>query len=441
MTRHGPAARRTAAALLALAVYSATVAAQQPARPPLDPLAEATARQKIADQKAEREVIDAIADADRQARINPVKAVQLLKTARVNIENTITLSADAKKKLMAAIDDKIALIGGKAPANANPQVKLDPKGAEVKFDKKVAYESMVAEVKAVTEGIDRYAKFKQAGLNKEADQELARLAAAYPNNPSIVRLTETDYFGDRVKEAVAFRDLQQKRINQAFDSVDRSSLPIGGNGDVEFPKDWKEKTERRLKTIDLTEAEKKIIEALNKPVTVNWNNMPLDEALQDLSNSLDQKLFLDKKSIEDLGIDLRKGVTMQTNRISARTVLRQVLAAQGLTFVVKDQVIQVVDVERARKMLVTRVYYLGDVVQGVGPFGGAPQWGQFLDFQQTMANVDTIVKTITTSIDPLSWKEAGGPGSVTFHFPSMSIIVRASAEVHAALGSKMGGGR
>jgi len=80
-------------------------------------------------------------------------------------------------------------------------------------------------------------------------------------------------------------------------------------------------------------------------------------------------------------------------------------------------------------------------VQSTGPFGGAPQWGPFLDFQQTMANVEVIMKSITKSIDPLSWKENGGAGTVTFHYPSMSIIVRASAEVHASLGAKMGGSR
>ena len=97
-----------------------------------------------------------------------------------------------------------------------------------------------------------------------------------------------------------------------------------------------------------------------------------------------------------------------------------------------------VTVEKARDMLVTRVDYLGDLVQGVGPLGGAPQWGTFLDFQQTMSNVETVVKSITASIDPLSWKERGGPGTVTLHYPSMSIIVRASAEVHASLGAKIG---
>ncbi|HVL14815.1 MAG TPA: hypothetical protein VM529_19750, partial [Gemmata sp.] len=229
-------------------------------------------------------------------------------------------------------------------------------------------------------------------------------------------------------------------VNEAFKSVDRSALPIGGNGDIEFPSDWKEKTKRRLQTIELTSAEKKIVESLNKPVTVNWNGKPLDEAIQELSDTLDQKLFLDKKSIDDLGIDLRTPFSLQANGVSAKTVLRQVLASKGLTFVVKDQVIQVMDTERAKNTLVTRVYYLGDVVRGTGPFGQI-QWGPFLNFQQTVANADALVKSITSSIDPLSWKEKGGPCSITFHYPSMSIIVRASAEVHASLGATLAGGR
>jgi hypothetical protein len=97
-----------------------------------------------------------------------------------------------------------------------------------------------------------------------------------------------------------------------------------------------------------------------------------------------------------------------------------------------------VTVEKARDMLTTRVYYLGDVVQGVGPFGGGAAWGPFLDFQQTMANAQLIVDAIQDSVDPLSWKKRGGPATVTFHFPTMSLIVRASSEVHASLGSKFG---
>ncbi|MBA4189771.1 MAG: hypothetical protein C0467_17440 [Planctomycetaceae bacterium] len=436
MNRSGTAIRHLAAALLGLGVSATISTAQPPKRPPLDPLGEAVARQKITDQKAEADVLNAIADADRLAKTNRVKATQLLKSTQVNvIDLSPSLSGTARKTLTDILNQKIAAIEGRALPN--PGVKNDPIAVGVKNDKQAAFDSYVREIKAVKEGIDRVAEYKRSGQNKEADREISLLSRTFPNNPAVISLSTQNGFADRVQDSADFAQLQQSRITLAMNDVMKSSLPA--LGDVEFPKDWKEKTARRLKTIDLTEQEKKIIESLNKPIVVDWNNRPLDEAMQDLSNSLDQKLFIDKKSIDDLGIDLRKPVSLQANGVASRTVLRQVLASQGLTFVVKDQVIQVVDVEKAKNMLVTRVYYLGDVVQGVGPFAGSLTWGPLVDFQQTMSNVEAIMKSIKATIDPLSWKENGGPASVTFHFPSMSIIVRASAEVHAALGTSMGG--
>jgi hypothetical protein len=432
--------RHLAIALLAFGVFTAVTVAQPPrTAPPADPLADAVSRQKVADQKAETYVVGAIADAERQAKSNPTKAIQTLKAAQVSgIDLAAAISGDARKKLTDMIDRKIASLQGRPLTDPAP--KTDSTSAGVKKDREAAFESYKAELKDVNDSIQNISRYQQAGLNKEADYELSKLSKQYPDNPSVILMQERGAFASRAKDATDFARVQSDRITLAMRKVDESTLPP--KYDVEFPKDWPELTERRKKgqELKLTDQEKKIIESLNKPVSLAWNNRPFDEALQDLSDSLGQKLFLDKKSVEDLGIDLRKPMSLQANGVSARTVLRQTLAAQGLTFVVKDQVIQVVDVEKAKSMLVTRVYYLGDLVQGTGLFGEA-KWGPFLNMQQTQANVDAIIKSITSSIDPLSWKERGGPCSITFHAPSMSIIVRASAEVQASLGATFGGGK
>jgi hypothetical protein len=429
--------RHLAVALLALGMFTAVTVAQPPRPTPADPLADAVARQKVADQKAETYVLGAIADAEKQAKSNPIKAIQTLKAAQVNgVDLAAALSGEARKKLTDMLERKIASLQGRPVTDPGP--KTDSTSASVKKDRETAFESYKAELKDVNDGIQKISKYQQAGLSKEADYELAKMAKQYPNNPSVIFMQEHGAFASRVKDASDFARIQSDRITLAMRDVDKSSLPA--KYDVEFPADWKERTKNRTAEMKLTDQEKKIIEALNKPVSLAWTNRPFDEALQDLSDALGQKLFLDKKSVEDLGIDLRKPMSLQATGVSTRTVLRQTLAAQGLTFVVKDQVIQVVDVEKAKNMLVTRVYYLGDLVSGTGPFGAA-QWGPFLNMQQTQANVDAIIKSITSSIDPLSWKERGGPCSITFHAPSMSIIVRASTEVQASLGTTFGGGK
>jgi hypothetical protein len=428
-------APRVVAIVLMLGSFGSQSYAQSP-RPALDPLAEAEARRKIAEQKAESEILAAIKDAEKQAKNSSIKAVQSLKAAQLNnIDLSLVLSDDARKRLTGMITAKIAQIEGRPLPN--PNNKPDPNARTVKNDQKAALESATTELKAVNDGIQRIVRFKNAGLAKDAEKEVANLAKTYPNNPAVIRLQEQDTLNSRVEDAQEFARQQDKRITLALNDVQRSSLPA--IGDVEFPKDWKDKTKRRQSQIQLSDKEKKIIEALNKTVNVDLNGRMLEEALQEISNLIDQNLFIDKKSLKELEIDLTKPVMFQAKGVSARTALRQLLAAQQLTFVVKDEAIQVVTMEKAREMLVTKVYSLGDLAQGVGPFSGVTA-GPFLNFQQTMQNVDLIIQAIKSSVDPQCWKP-NGPCTITFHYPSMSIIVRASAEVHSSLGSALNGGK
>lgn len=416
--------------VLAMAVVAAS--AQQP-RP--DPLETAKANQRIADQKAESEVRKAIDDADKLARAFPDKAVQYLKAAQSNLDLSLGISTDVRKNLTASLQAKLAAVTGKPIPNTG--VKIDPMLPVVKAKQDANREKYEAEVKAVREGLSQIKQYTEANQITAANRVVAQLQAKYPDNPAVLSLTQKDNFKNAVAMANDYSELMQKRVNSANFSVDKSAVPIGGNGDVEFPKDWKEKTKNRTNEIKLTEKEQKLIEALDKQVNISEKEKPIEYLLQELSTAMNTPLLVDKESLRALDIDLSRTASLDARGISARNALRQCLAAQGLTYVIRSETIQVMTVEKARETLATRVYYLGDVVQGVGPFGGGATWGPFLDFQQTQANANMIIDAIQDSVDPMSWKKRGGPGTVTFHFPSMSIIVRASSEVHAALGSKL----
>ena len=421
--------KRFAFTFAMLAIFGLTGLAQRP-----DPIETAKAGQKIADQKAELEVRKALDDADRLARSYPEKATQYLKAAQLILDTSTGLSTETRKTLTATLQAKMSGVQGKPVAN--PGVKLDPAGPVVKGNKQAVWEAYLAESKAVREGLDLIRKYQDSNQTAASSKVVAELAAKYPDNPAVITLTRKDSLKNNVADAASFVKMQNERVLLAQNAPLYASLPP--KGDIEFPADWKERTKNRKNEIKLTDKEKKIIEALDKPITIFGKDKPLDYLLQEISTAMDQPLLIDERSLKDLDIDLKKVGNLDARGISARTALRQVLAAQGLTYVIKSETIQVMSVEKARETLTTQVYYLGDVVQGVGPFGGAATWGPFLDYQQTMQNVAMITDAIQDSIDPLSWKKKGGPGTVTFLFPSMSIIVRASAEVHASLGSKLG---
>jgi hypothetical protein len=430
------------AVVTAIGLFATAVVAQPPRPAPADPTELAKARQRIADQKAEADVLEAIKFADGIARSSPARAVDALKKAQVNtVDQSVSISGDARKQLTALIQGRISLYGGKPAGNPNPGIVLDPKGTEVKAGQKELLAKQSAEHKDVLAGIKSVEAFNASGNTAKANAEIARLTNAYPYNPSVLALGQKESMQDRLATAQAYYAESRRRWVENQMQINKSSLPA--ISDVEFPADWKEKSERRLKAIQvqLSASEKKIIEALDKPISINFNERPLDEALQDLSNTFGVPLHIEKKSLEDLGLDLKRGVSLQGKGLSGRTVLRSVLATQGLTFVVKDEAIQIVTVERSKTLLTTRVYYVGDLVKGVGPFSGL-QWGPFINDQQSAANLSAIIDAVR-KIDPLSWNgpDTGGPGSVTYHAASQSLIVRNSAEVHFSLGKAIYGGK
>ena len=107
--------------------------------------------------------------------------------------------------------------------------------------------------------------------------------------------------------------------------------------------------------------------------------------------------------------------------------------------------------------MVVRRYYVGDLLAGMGVlgtlsapqaalanagiipggmqnFGGAAANAQSMAMQK-MQGVKQLIDLIQSSVDPQTWQGNGGNGTITFHAPSMSLVIKQSAEVHALLAS------
>ena len=411
--------------------FASPVVAQGPAKE--SPIERAKALQRFNEQKAESDVKAAIDDAAKLARTHPAKAAQNLKFTSVGLDLRSDISSAKRDELIAKLGSAIQSLG-KAPAPA----PVDPKIALLKDENKKAFAQAALEAKDVHEAVTGIAKDFDVNRIKDAQRKIAEIAAKYPNNPSVFVLKSKGVTVAALDESRDISKEQGRLFLIAQNDIARSALP--GIGDIEYPPGWAERMEKRRKS-ELPffgPEEKKILEALEKPVTGGTKSAPFEESIQSLSTLIDQNIYLDKKSMEDLGVDLRKPVDIPGN-VSARTALRGMLQSQGLTFIIKDKILQVVSVEKARENMVTRSYEIRDLVQTGGPFNGAVTWGPYADFQQTQQNAQMMIDAISGSIDPMVWKgKSGGPATITFHYPSMSIIVRAPSEVHSDLGRSLG---
>ena len=414
----------------------AGVAFSQPLPPqPPGPLDRSEVRRQVAEQEASAQVRDAIAQADLLARSHPQKASWGLVQLRIDINSRNDLGSAKKDALhdqLTAAINGVNRVGAKTPANVDARLILR------NDQNRKALDAAQAEAKEVQEAVAAITKDEADGRLSDARARVAGLVKKYPTNPAAAQLAEIGMVRANLTEAKFLSDEMSRRFVKNMNLTDAAALPIVN--DMEFPKDWAEITKRRekLTRVTLGAEEESLLRALETPITVPMKGQPFEEVIQTLSNAIGKNLYIDQKSFENLGLDMRKPVDVPGG-VSARTALRAMLQSVGMTFVIRDKIIKVVSVEEARKNMMTRSYEIRDLIQSGGPFNGGATWGPYVDYLQTQKNAEMLLESIKLSVDPNAWSDRGGPSSILFHYPTMSIVVRAPSEVQYSLGLAMYG--
>jgi hypothetical protein len=192
-----------------------------------------------------------------------------------------------------------------------------------------------------------------------------------------------------------------------------------------------------------TPAERKLLAALNSTMSVdfNKNTTSLKDALDLISERTGLPIFLDEQSVKEaLGdgndYDTVK-VGLKARDATVRTILKRVLADQGLTFIIKQAAVQVMSPKRAAdpKNMVVRTYPVQDLIQAV-----VPSQNPYANRVQMAQQVQGLMLNIMNTIEPGSWagQSPDGQATITFHEPSMSLIIRHHAEFHYQLGGVLG---
>lgn len=373
--------RRIMPIALCVFVLAGSAAAQS-----RDRLAEVRERMKIEAQRVEKEIQDGRMRAYRLLRTDPNGAYDIIKGLIGMLRKDTSLSEERNKLLARTLQRDIENLRALA---------------------------------SVRRASDDTARATRAEVRRTPDPR-AEVGgkSAYDTANSRIRS-----MSGRVAEARGAREKSGDRFAGTLAQVDQSATPAAS--DYDLPPDWLEKSKKRSSAAKLTKAEKALLEALKKPVTVDYNMATFQSVLDDLSKKLGQNILIDKQTMEEANVTYDTPITLRfNNKVSARTALKRVLADVGLTYVIRKETIEVTTVARAKEMLTTRTYYLGDLMGVANPMLPAVA-NQF----QMMQAIGSIINMVQ-GIDPESWEGRGGPGTIRFDPVSMSLIIKQSAEMH-----------
>lgn len=404
-------------ALLAGSFTPLALVAQSPIREPgKDLLDETRRRLEIAAQKAEADVRAALLEAQRPTT-SPEKAVALLKNALAQLEAETALTPQRKQALVRVLQDRIRVMSAEANRLPGPMPSADRRPTDRSKNDDQAEITLTLKVIA---DLQKERKFAEA---RRLAEDLAR---RHPDNPAVqAALNQTRVITSNVTGG-ADRSERDQRTNRVLNDVAASATPP--IGDIEFPKDWKERIAKRthLNAVKLTEKEKAILQGLGSAITVNYKNSRFEDVIEHIATVIGQPILLDPQAIKDAGVDYETPITVSVKGVAVRTLLHKILGEFGLTYVVHNEAIQIVSALKAREMMTTRTYYIGDM------FDAAMLANPFLAQQMVNSLIDTI-----QTVAPESWKVNGGLGTVTYNPVARALVIRQSAEVHAILGSQL----
>jgi hypothetical protein len=354
---------------------------------------ETAERLRVEAQRLEIVYSEAIRNADQIGKTNPARAVEILLAAKGQIDaDTDALKAERRADLSRWLRNAIKSFDEKA---VNSVITPGPTGRPGTGTGHVRSDPAADEARRAKEEAERRIKGTKDVLVAQA--EIRRQAAEGFNqtNLAVLRLMIPEY------------------------------------RDISFPADWPEKSKRRTKGIQLTEKEKVIVKALNTLMTIEVEGKTFREVLDYLKDKTGMSFIVDQRALDELNITYKSPVNLNLRNVTTRTVLKKMLADLGLVYVMKDEAIQITTPARAKEMLSVRMYSVADLMPAVDM-----RFGPIVTQLQMYQTLQQLVLLIVGTVEPDSWEVngKGGLGTISFYAPTMSLVVKQTAEMHYLLG-------
>lgn len=215
-------------------------------------------------------------------------------------------------------------------------------------------------------------------------------------------------------------------------------------------------------------AQAKILAALDQPTDFDFRERPLDDVINYFKHKHEIEILLEAKALTSAGVSTDTPITQTLNNITLRSALRLLLSPLALTYVAGDGYLVITSKTEAENKLSCKIYPVHDLVtldsdfrplrpksgdredspvqsevlgggfagmggmgmggmgMGMGGMGGGFARDEAGDFQ-------SLIDLITSTVEPTSWDEVGGPGSIALNRNSQSIAVSQTDEIHAEI--------
>ena len=325
---------------------------------------------KVVEGKVRAEVENSLNEARAQLNSDPDRAEQDLKVLQEMVEKVPSLGAQVRDQLLVQIQTAIRETRRFGQLAKERIARARENEARAK-EKERYVQDLDLRTQRLQQLMARFESLMSEGRYAIADDEVnPEVAKLAPNTALATVVSTTGQMHRYHSEMDQILALRHRRFLAGLHTVEESLVPFPDEPPIVYPSPerWEEITRKRAKyeNLDLSgkpgSAEQRIFEALDRPAEFDFVDTPLKDVADFLAENYKINVVLAKSTLEDAAISLDTPVNSNLRGISLRSALRIMLGDLKLTYVIRDEVMQITTPEDAETQLVTKVYPVGDLV-------------------------------------------------------------------------------
>jgi hypothetical protein len=360
--------------------------------------------QRVIQQKVMTETTVALNRARDQMTNDPGAILEDLKLLMDRVLRVPELSSDQRADLRSRLSALMEQASQRRFEKEAADVQRAQNMAEAR-DRKRILDTLMVKEERLKGLIDRFNALIEQGYTnadqvtneplrasrRDAADEFRR-AAANPYGRAPVAATTAPAFSEFTQYSVenaAVRDAAERSFMDTLHLVDISHIPFPDSPPIVYPDAafWRKISRdennhpggriTKYSSMDLLSSkpsELAIIKALDDKTNLDFQGTPLSDAMEFIADKHHIPIQFDPAALKDAGLDpTTMQVTMTFKDVSLKSALKLMLAQFNLSYLIKDEVLQITTKEKADTTLTTKVYYVGDLVvpiqsQGINPF-------------------------------------------------------------------------
>lgn len=215
-----------------------------------------------------------------------------------------------------------------------------------------------------------------------AEKVALQAKALNPDDPAMAALYEMAKMSHRVREAEQIKSERERLVLDGLNAAERVGPMVDVDNPVKVQLEAARRASRRgsgndyhLKT--RTQNEYDIELKLDKPISIEFSQTPLESAIDNLREVTKLPLVIDQAALDAEGLSSVKPVTVKPGQpIAARHLLTFTLEQAGLSFVVENDLVKVTTNRKAKGRLFTKVFSVADLVTPIPNFA-LPEYSNF----------------------------------------------------------------